>query len=738
MNKNKKLNKKYIKTAVAGTMALALLGTSISCFNSYVKADTPSNVSSSEFASISRDTKISLDNNGLLNIERTKKDGTSMGKENSWTIFVYLTGSDLESDFQNATKDIKEMFAANYGSHDLDKLNIIIQTGGSTYWHMNEINSDKTQRFQVKGNKLELIEEHPGYSMGDGSTLYSFLNWGVKNYPAEHMGFIFWNHGSGVSQGLCIDTANDYDALSLGEVEYAFAKVNKKMTDKFELIGFDTCLSGSIEYANVLAPYAKYMVASADSEPGDGWNYTPIIDYIVNNPDATGKDVGTVIADAYTDYYKNFDDVTGYTTMAVYDLSKVDAACIETNNFAKHLFEKLEQDKNAYQQFAAVIEDSHIYEDLNVDLGTLVKSLNANPALNFDTANLSNALNELIVYNNIGESFAEKGCNGITLFIPSGCATLPELNMYRNAGFSPYWLDCLEYIAARTADDSLKVYTPNGWSSSPYFYEDNFGFISFDDTSLYANEALELINTNPAYKTDGFANNWAPIFKQSKPDYPTFINDPFGPVSLEISRNNISSRLSTTNNVKDVYSTLFATIDDKTVCLGENADVNFNKTTGDIASTFTGQWFALPDGQLLTTYVLSQSDNKVVYGIPVVVNNIESTIRIEEITSSNGNKEYNLLGLWDATANSAYAARGYLPLEIGTKITPIYDVFNEENSSYESDFGEEYTITSDFDFVFTQVYDGTYSYAYIVDRIFGNDICGEISSFDVVNGEITE
>ena len=741
MNINKKFSKKHIKTALAGTMALALLGTSVSGFNAFVKADTPDVVKSGDYSSISRDTTISLDSNGDLNIERTKKDVKPMGKENSWTIFVYLTGSDLESEFQNATRDIKEMFAANYGSQDLDKLNIIIQTGGSTYWHMNEIYSDQVQRFQVKGNKLELIESHPLYSMGDGSTLYSFLNWGVKNYPAEHMGFIFWNHGSGVSQGLCVDTVHDYDSLSLGEVEYAFAKVNKKMTDKFELIGFDTCLSGSIEYANVLAPYTKYMVASADSEPGDGWNYTPIVDYIVKNPDATGKDVGTVIADSYTDFYSNEEDIAGYTTMAVYDLSKIDAACIETNKFAKHLFEKFEQDKSAYNQFAKVIEDSHIYEDLNVDMGTLVKSLNANPELSFNTSNLAKALDELIIYNNIGREFASLGCNGLTLFIPNGCATLSELNMYRNAGFSPYWLDCLEYIAARAVDDSLSVYTANGWSTSPFFHEDNFNFINFDDTTLYTEEAIDLINKNPDYKADGFANNWEPIYETTQQEFPTFTNIPnlpFGDVSLEISRNNISAKLATTNNVKNVFSTVFSTIDDKTVCLGENANVTFDKKTGEISSTFTGEWFTLPDGQLLTTYVLSQSDNKVVYGIPVVVNDIESTIRIEEITSSDGTKDYNLLGLWDATANSLYAARGYLPLNVGTKITPIYDVFNDEKQSYESELGDEYTITSDFDFLFTQVDDGNYSYAYTIDRVFGNDVCTELSTFNVVDGQICE
>ena len=41
----------------------------------------------------------------------------------------------------------------------------------------------------------------------------------------------------------------------------------------FELIGFDACLMASVEMASVASPYAKYMVASEEVEPGSGWDY---------------------------------------------------------------------------------------------------------------------------------------------------------------------------------------------------------------------------------------------------------------------------------------------------------------------------------------------------------------------------------------------------------------------------------------------------------------------------------
>ena len=173
--------------------------------------------------------------------------------------------------------------------------------------------------------------------MGDTDTLYSFLSWGIDNYAAEHMGVILWDHGSGVSDGICNDEQYSNDSLSVHELEYTFAKLSHKMTTKFEIIGFDTCLSGSIEYANLLAPYSKYMVASADLEPGDGWSYRDPINFLLYHPDATGAELGREICNAYGNYYSNMyvsvNKRVDYT-ISTYDLSKVDKACIETN---KHI-----------------------------------------------------------------------------------------------------------------------------------------------------------------------------------------------------------------------------------------------------------------------------------------------------------------------------------------------------------------------------------------------------------------
>ena len=117
-----------------------------------------------DYSSIERDTSITVDSNGVLQISRKNRDKEiSMGKENTWTIFLYLTGTNLESQYGNATNDIREILHAKFNSENANNINFIIQTGGCSTWYSNNIANDKIQRYKVNGNtkELELLESYP-------------------------------------------------------------------------------------------------------------------------------------------------------------------------------------------------------------------------------------------------------------------------------------------------------------------------------------------------------------------------------------------------------------------------------------------------------------------------------------------------------------------------------------------------------------------------------------------------
>ena len=118
--------------------------------------------------------------NGQMQISRRSRDEEIPMGDGDWTIFVYLCGSDLESDGGAASSDIEEAFAAR-GS---GQVKVVYQTGGSYFWYQN-INENRVQRYLLEDGDLTLVDEKPEANMGTASTLADFLSWGVSNYPSE-------------------------------------------------------------------------------------------------------------------------------------------------------------------------------------------------------------------------------------------------------------------------------------------------------------------------------------------------------------------------------------------------------------------------------------------------------------------------------------------------------------------------------------------------------------------------
>ena len=189
------------------------------------------------------------------------------GAAGTKTIMIYMVGSDLESEHGAASTDIKEMLDSGF---DDTSMNVLLYTGGCSNWQDRDIPEDSNTTFLIKDGKLEQLETSSASNMGNPDTLSEFLNYGYTNYPAETYGVILWNHGGGAFFGYGYDETTN-DSLTLNELSDAFANSPFHDDNKLEFIGFDACLMANIETAHTLTPYANYMIASQESEPGSGW-----------------------------------------------------------------------------------------------------------------------------------------------------------------------------------------------------------------------------------------------------------------------------------------------------------------------------------------------------------------------------------------------------------------------------------------------------------------------------------
>lgn len=750
-------SKKYFKlkiTTIAMLIVVLLCGTMLSHAASTKDNRNNKDVATKgriDFDITNRYSFISTDKSGVLQIKRDLYEKeVPMGKKDTWTILMYVTGTNLESAYANATSDFKEMLSANINDENIKNLNIIIQTGGCNKWHSNGILAGRLGRYKVENsNELTLVDELSLDNMGSPDTLKDFLEWGVQNYPAEHMGVIFWDHGSGVENGVCQDPLYNRDPLSVNEMEYAFARVRKYMKSPFEFIGFDTCLSGSIEYANIFAPFARYMVASADLEPNNGWNYTSIVNSILDNPDISGYDLGKVICDSYADFYKNLsEDMYNEATMALYDLSKVDDVCIETNYLTKYMYDKLKSNDEYYYTFSNNLRKCTKYCESAIDIGSLLTYFDNASEFDYNTYFYRQAINKFIAYSRIGSKYTSKNCLGLTLYCPDSALSLWDLENARNTVFSPYWLKFIERMSYRRVNPSMEGFSEIDWERNPWFYENTFNFLNYSnykssgDWSVY-----HLLMDCMDYQVSGFPRRWYDNFQNDNnigysgfviPSYGGFMPLPmFRNTDFNISNNKINAKIDlnieNTNEISKVYNSLLVYEDDTLICLGENNKLTYNAALKEASTSFTGEWFMLPDGQYLTTYILSEENNVTTYGIPVYIEDTESTIRIEEVKNYDGSYTYNLLGVWDATSNSKHAGRGYLPLTAGTTIIPIYDVYNTTDKKYETECGQEYTLRSDFDFLLGELSDGKYSYSFNIQAANGYNYLVDLKDFTVSN-----
>ncbi len=231
------------------------------------------------------------------------------------TLMIYMIGSDLESKSGMATADLNEML---YGGLDNSKVNVIVETGGTKRWRNSVISAKKLQRWAVTGQGIQLLEENHQSPMTDEAELADFIRFCAKEAPADRYMLVFWDHGAGSVSGFGYDESYPNDTMNIGEI----SKALKDGGVKFDLIGFDACLMATLETAIAVEPYADYMIASEESEPGTGWYYTNWLKLLNENSSTNTLNLGRQICDDFTS--RNVMYASTGTTLSVTDLSEVD------------------------------------------------------------------------------------------------------------------------------------------------------------------------------------------------------------------------------------------------------------------------------------------------------------------------------------------------------------------------------------------------------------------------------
>lgn len=347
--------------------------------------------------------------------ESSVAEHTEVGpKATELTLMIYLCGSNLE-DSGFASRDVLEMGRSGFNP---EKVNVLVMAGGSRNWAIGNIPGGTTGIYRIGTETIAtLANDGRAYNMGDPATLSSFLNYGAEQFPAEKYALILWDHGGGSLRGVCQDMNFQGDSLSMSELETALRE-SPFASRKLDWIGFDACLMSTAETANIMAPYANYMIASEETEPGTGWDYSFLRDI---HTDISPVDTGARIISAYQEACRQL-EAKGYfignITLACVDLSKVGELIRGVDEYFSHV----DISSDNYAQISRIRREVVSFgrdegkpdRDFDlVDLGDLSWKL-AGHGSSEAADRLSRLLGECVV----GMDSNNEECTGLTVYFP--------------------------------------------------------------------------------------------------------------------------------------------------------------------------------------------------------------------------------------------------------------------------------------------------------------------------------
>ncbi|MCR5624449.1 MAG: hypothetical protein K6G11_04305 [Lachnospiraceae bacterium] len=611
-----------------------------------------------------------------LDTSSTESSNKEAGSEDeSWAIYWYLCGSDLESQNGFATTDIAEALDVNLP----DNVTIVIQTGGASEWQNDEISADSISRYEYCGENFEKVDEQKQASMGDASTLASFLKFCNKNYPADHKMVLFWDHGGGSTSGVSLDENYDGDYLSIAELRQAFeatCKPNKK-NQPYDIIGFDTCLMATIDVVNIFTDIGKYLVASEETEPGIGWAYDKWLKVLAKDTSITPQRLGKTICDTYYETCEEY-DLADEVTLSVTDLTKANDVVEIYNLFGQEAFLNAAVDSRFFTDLSRAASrtenygcntDKGGYTDM-ADLGDL--AANASDILPISSQNLIDAIDNAVIYKVNGK--------------------------YRDhaSGISCYY----SYSGYKQLYKGFKKASTN--EGMNYLYQYEFTGNVSDAGYEYL---MELVDENDAEGSVPETNN---IQKETL-DPNDVIDHP-----VKITRDNYS-KLILGSEISDYLAEVnfqLAIIDkdeDVLVFLGSDNDITANWNKGVFTENFRQVWGAIDD-HLVYMEVVSSNEDYTTYNVPILLNGEPYNLRV--IYDYNA-EDFEILGARTAAQEDGMTDKDLIKLQPGDEITTVHYAtsLSEEMEPVEFEM-DTFEVTEDTHFGETDLGDGYFALLY--------------------------
>ena len=447
----------------------------------------------------------------------------------------------------------------------------------------------------------------------------------------------------------------------------------------------------TVDVADTVSNFARYLVASEEYEPGNGWQYTYWVGALADNPSMDGEALGRTICDAY---YAGCEDVGTQesTTLSLTDLSKLPALVEAYDAFGAEALAAACEDPAFFTEFGRAAVKSENYGGNTreqgyanmVDLGHLARlSSAALPS----AQGVLDALDECVLYQVSGPYRAE--ATGLSCYY-SYNGDADDFNGYLEQGvdsafkyFYAYGLTGeldeagMEYISGMDFDQLPEVQslTTMGWDGAP----------------------LDVDDEGTAFLT-------------------------LGPEADSI--------------LAGIGFSLYCVDEesDAMMLLGTDNDMTADWENGVFYDNFRVVWGGI-DGNIVYMELSFEGEDYNLYSVPILLNGEEYNLQVVYDFAA---EEWSVLGARRGIDEvSGMADKELRLLEEGDEITTIWYLSSfSGNDDFEPYAAATITVTADTVFGEMPLPDGSYSMVFELRDAMDNYAYSDAVTFDCANGEI--
>lgn len=618
-------------------------------------------------------------------------DAATAESDTEWAVYWYLCGSDLETNFGAATNDLAEMMDVVLP----DGVQVVIQTGGAAAWQNDIINADKAQRYLYDSEGLTLLEESDAVNMGEAQTLADFLAFAKENYPAKRTMVSFWNHGGGSVTGAAFDEQFAFDSLSLAEMYEAFTSVYEENAadQPIDIVGFDTCLMATVDTAFTFSDLGKYLVASEEWEPGNGWLYSGWLGAIADNPQIEPAELSQVICDTYVEGCELVGTESNIT-LSVTNLSKIAPLLDAYEAFGK-------------EALASAVE---------------------NPAFFTHFSQIANATE------NYGGNTREQGFTNMA-DLGHLAAQSAEYTPESSAAVLAALEDCVEYKVNGK-------YRPESQGLSCYYSYNG----DVDDFNAYAGlGASEAFKHFYAYGLTGELDEagmeyLAQMEYESLPELLTLDSVDWEDMPLTLDEDGMIT-LTLGPEAYDIVSSITFNLyyadpeEDIMLCLGTDNDIVADWENGVFKDNFRGVWGSI-DGALCYMEIAYEGDGYNQYSVPILLNGEEYNL---SVIYDFDTEEFSIEGARKPLGESGAADKNLRYLVEGDELQTIHyaTLLSEESDELTALPIDTIIVTPDTAFSEMELGDGMFGLMFGMQDGQGNKVYSAVATLESLDGEIT-